>query len=78
MTSNYHGIVVGIAADVVYPVKQFLLITGWNRAGLRSARKTGLMVFYHGNRAFIRGSDFHEWIGTRPTEAPSAVRFNPN
>jgi len=78
MTSNQHGIVVGIAADVVYPVKQFLLITGWNRAGLRSARRAGLRVFYHGNRAFIRGSEFYDWIGTRPTEAPSAARFNPN
>lgn len=66
---------IGIAADVVYPIAAFCAIVGWNKAAMRSARRAGLPVFYHGNKAFIRGADFISWIGTRPTEAPSAARL---
>lgn len=67
---------IGIERNTVYPIKAFLLITGWNRAAMRSARRAGLPVYYVGNRAFIRGDDFISWIGTRPTEAPSAARLS--
>lgn len=69
---------IGIAADVVYPIAAFCAIVGWNRAALRSARRAGLPVYYHGNKALVRGSDFHEWISGRPTEAPSAARLTTN
>ena len=66
---------IGIAADVVYPIAAFCAIVGWNKAAMRSARRAGLVVFYHGNKALVRGADFIEWVGTRPTEAPSAARL---
>lgn len=66
---------IGIERNTVYPIAAFCAIVAWNKAAMRSARRAGLPVYYVGNRAFIRGADFIEWIGTRPTEAPSAARL---
>lgn len=68
----------GIERTTVYPIAALCAIVGWNRAALRSARRAGLPIRYAGNKGFVSGSDFHEWISGRPTEAPSAARLTTN
>jgi hypothetical protein len=56
-----------------YPLAEFARQTGMNKAAIRSARRAGLAVRYHGNKGFVLGSDWLDWLATRPTTAPSAA-----
>jgi hypothetical protein len=57
-----------------YPLADFARLAGMNKASIRSARRGGLAVRYVGNRPFVLGSDWLDWLATRPTTAPSAAR----
>jgi hypothetical protein len=57
-----------------YPLAEFARQTGMNKAALRSARRSGLPVRYHGNKGFVLGADFLQWLDSLPTTAPSAAR----
>lgn len=63
-----------ISRDTAYPLAEFARLTGMNKAALRSARRNGLRCRYHGNKAFIVGADFLQWLESLPTTAPSASR----
>lgn len=47
-----------IRADVAYPLAEFSKITGLGKAGLRRARREGLVVRRYGSRSFVVGQDF--------------------
>jgi hypothetical protein len=55
----------GIEPDQVYRLDQFMALSGLGIAAMRTARRGGLPVLYVGNRGFVRGSDFHAWLGSR-------------
>jgi len=57
-----------------YPLADFARLAGMNKASIRSARRGGLAIRYVGNRPFVLGSDWLDWLATRPTTAPSAAR----
>jgi hypothetical protein len=63
-----------IDRNKAYPLSEFGRLAGLNKASLRSARRGGLAVRYVGNRPFVLGSDWLDWLATRPTTAPSAAR----
>lgn len=63
-----------ISRDKAYPLAEFARQTGMNKAALRSARRAGLPVRYHGNKGFVSGADFLQWLESLPTTAPSAPR----
>ena len=63
-----------IDRNKAYPLAEFARQTGLNKASLRSARRAGLAIRYVGNRPFLLGSDWLDWLATRPTTAPSAAR----
>ena len=55
-----------ILADATYPLPEFKRLSGLGEAALRQARRQGLMVTAIGRRRFVRGADFHAFIGSRP------------
>jgi hypothetical protein len=63
-----------ISRDTAYPLADFGRLAGMNKAAIRSARRGGLAVRYVGNKPFVLGSDWLDWLATRPTTAPSAAR----
>jgi hypothetical protein len=58
-----------ILADATYPLPEFQKLTGLGEAALRKARRQGLTVTTIGRRRFVRGADFHEFIGARASAA---------
>jgi hypothetical protein len=58
-----------ILADATYPLPEFQRLSGLGEAALRKARGQGLTVTSIGRRRFIRGADFHEFIGKRTADA---------
>jgi len=52
----------GIDPSKIYPLKTFMRLAGMGLAAMRSARRAGLPVSYVGNLAFVRGSDFAEFV----------------
>lgn len=55
-----------IQSDSTYPLTEFARRAGLGKQALRTARKQGLKVRRLGNRSYVRGNDFHEFIGTLP------------
>ena len=55
-----------ILADATYPLPEFQRLSGLGEAALRQARRQGLVVTAIGRRRFVRGADFHAFIGSRP------------
>jgi hypothetical protein len=51
-----------IRAGVVYPLRVFMELTGMGRHAMRAARRNGLRVTYCGNRCYIRGESFREYL----------------
>ena len=51
-----------IAPDVLYPLPEFMRLTGWGRHAMRAARNRGLRVRYTGNRGFVLGGDFIAYV----------------
>lgn len=58
-----------IESAAVYPLPEFQRLSGLGEAALRKARRQGLTVTAIGRRRFIRGTDFHEFIGKRTADA---------
>ena len=52
----------GIKRGEVYSLPAFRKITGLGRAALRTARRQGLRVAYQGNRGFVSGDAFCDFI----------------
>ena len=59
-----------------YSLTAFSKASGLGKNALRSARRQGLPVHYHGNAGFILADEFLEWLAKRPTTASSAVRYD--
>jgi hypothetical protein len=55
-----------IRADEVYTLAEFKKRTGLSKHALRSARAKGLRVTYPGNRGQIAGSDWLDYLRSRP------------
>jgi hypothetical protein len=51
-----------IRADESYSLDDFLARTGWRRAAFRQAKLAGLRFVRAGNRTFIVGRWFHEYL----------------
>lgn len=51
-----------INRDTVYSLAEFMKRTGLARAAVRNARKAGLVVRRCGNRKFLLGSDWIEFL----------------
>jgi len=58
-----------ILADATYPLPEFQRLSGLGEAALRKARRQGLTVTTIGRRRFVRGADFHEFVGNRTANA---------
>lgn len=58
----------------VFPLKEFLALTKLGAQGLREAKADGLRVVYLGKSAYVRGDDWHDFLGGkgRSTERWSA------
>jgi hypothetical protein len=54
-----------ILADATYPLPEFQRLSGLGEAALRQARRQGLVVTAIGRRRFVRGADFHAFIGSK-------------
>jgi hypothetical protein len=46
-----------------YTLDAFKEITGLGSKGLRDAKAEGLRVVYVGKLAYVRGDDWHDWLG---------------
>jgi hypothetical protein len=53
-----------VSPDLLYPMTILEKITGLGRAALRSARRSGLRVYYVHGRSFIHGRDWIEYVKT--------------
>lgn len=51
-----------ISGNDAYPLELFCQISGLSTHAMRIARRNGLVVHYVGNRGFVRGSDFLEFL----------------
>lgn len=50
-----------IFANAIYPLSEFMRLTGLRTASIREMRRVGLIVRRIGRRSYIRGSDFLSW-----------------
>lgn len=53
-----------IFCDGIYPLPVFKKLTGLADWALRTARRSGLRMVQVGNRRFVRGSDWFDYLGT--------------
>lgn len=61
----------------IYTLPALARATGWGKAGIRSARRKGLVVRYASGKAFVLGSDVAEFLRTCPCESPTAAKVTP-
>lgn len=47
----------------VYALTDFLARTRWSKHALATARRNGLRVIVTGGVSFVRGKDFHSYLG---------------
>jgi hypothetical protein len=52
-----------IECGKAYPLDEFRDLTKLGYRGLRDAQSQGLRVIYVGKAAFVRGDDWHAWLG---------------
>ena len=52
-----------VVADAVYPQPVFMALTGLGAKALREARERGLKVCQVGNRRYVRGADWLQFLG---------------
>lgn len=62
-----------IESDVCYPLPVFMDITGQGRVALKTARENGLPVRKIGNRKFILGRDWLEYVESHGTTDEDAA-----
>lgn len=58
-----------VRTDEVYPLDVFRKRTGLESAALAAARERGLPVIWVGRRRFVRGSDWHRWLGEQASQS---------
>lgn len=58
-----------IEPGTLYPLAEFRRRTGWGRHAVRKARGDGLTVHRAGNRAYVLGRDFIDYVTGRPAAA---------
>ena len=51
-----------IEPATLYPLAEFQRRTGWGRHAIRKARGDGLTVHRAGNRAYVLGRDFIDYV----------------
>jgi len=51
-----------ILPDAIYPLADFMQITGKRRHAMREARKRGLPVMKDGRRVYVRGADYFRYL----------------
>ncbi|MEX2119577.1 MAG: hypothetical protein WD847_08280 [Pirellulales bacterium] len=51
-----------IKADVAYPLPLFMRLSGMSSWAMRTAKKNGLRVRAAGNRKFVLGNDWLEYL----------------
>ncbi|MCH2212846.1 MAG: hypothetical protein MK110_16200 [Fuerstiella sp.] len=56
-----------VEADVAYPLPLFMSITGQGRNALAQARRDGLTIRKRGNRKYVLGSDWIEFLQSHGT-----------
>ena len=56
------GTLAPIQPDVLYPLATFQDTSGLGRASLKTARDNGLIVRKTGNRKYVLGSDFIDFL----------------
>lgn len=59
-----HATLAPIEAEVCYPLPVFMNITGQGRAAISTARKKGLTVRKIGNRKYVIGRDWLDYVAT--------------
>ncbi len=60
-----------IANDQTYPLPVFMRLAGLSLWAMRAARRNGLKVHRVGKRAYVRGTDWSQYLAnqdTPPTE----------
>ena len=55
-----------IANDQVYPLETFKRLAGLSHWAMRQARRNGLKVRTAGNRRYVRGIDWSEYLERAP------------
>ena len=58
-----------IEPGTLYPLAEFQRRTGWGRHAVRKARGGGLTVHRAGNRAYVLGKDFIDYVTGRTAAA---------
>lgn len=53
-----------ILNDASYPLPVFQKLVGLNKYAMRSAKKRGLKTRFIGNRTYVRGCDWNDFLGT--------------
>ncbi len=61
----------------IYTLPALARATGWGKAGIRSARRKGLIVRYASGKAFVLGTDIAEFLRSCPSESPTAAKVTP-
>ena len=61
-----------ISRDEVYALSDFLERTRWSRPAYATAQRNGLVTVKAGNLVFIRGCDFHDYLGRLAAASPNA------
>lgn len=51
-----------IEPQKLYPLDAFMRAAGMGKSALRAARRNGLTVKYVGCRAYVKGSDFIDYV----------------
>ena len=57
-----------IEPGTLYPLAEFQRRTGWGRHAIRKARGDGLTVHRAGNRAYVFGKDFIDYVTAGPED----------
>jgi hypothetical protein len=67
-TSKASGKIGVISGHECYSVDEFLDRTGLGKWAYKSARRAGLKTVRVGKLVFVRGIDWHDFLGKRATE----------
>ncbi|WP_298863718.1 hypothetical protein [uncultured Gimesia sp.] len=62
-----------IEPQTLYSLEEFKLASGMGNWALRQARKAGLKMLKVGNRKFVRGSSFIDFLESTNGNSPEAV-----
>jgi hypothetical protein len=60
--TNEQNPITAILPGAIYNLEAFSAVTGMKKTALRTCRERGLKVHYVGNRGYIVGSDFADYL----------------